>query len=115
MKNQHLMAIEKTQIKKNIPKFMPGDSICVNIWIKEGSKKRIQSFKGFILGIKNRGISSTFTVRKISHGEGVERIFHTHSPIIESIIIEKRAKVRRSKLYYIRKLVGKAARIKTKI
>ena len=115
MKNKYLTLIEEPQLRTNLPDFRTGDSVCVNIWVKEGNKKRIQVFKGFILAIKNRGINSAFTVRKISSGEGVERTFQKHSTIIESIKIEKRAKVRRSKLYYMRGLTGKAARIKEKV
>lgn len=115
MKNKYITIVEKLQIKNNIPKFNTGDSVCINIWVQEGNKKRIQIFKGFIIAIKNRGINSAFIVRKISYGEGVERTFQTHSPIIESIKIEKRAKVRQSKIYYIRKLTGKASRIKEKV
>lgn len=115
MKNQYLRLVEKSQLRDDLPDFRPGDSVCVNVWVKEGSKERIQAFKGFVLAIKNRGINSAFTVRKISSGEGVERAFQTHSPIIESVKIERRAKVRRAKLYYMRGLTGKAARIKEKV
>ena len=100
---------------KSFPAFGAGDTITVSYSIKEGNKERIQAFKGFVLAIKNRGINSAFTVRKMSSGEGVERTFQTHSPIIESVKIERRAKVRRAKLYYMRGLTGKAARIKEKV
>lgn len=115
MKNKYLQIVEKSQIRTDLPKFYPGDSVTVNVWVKEGEKARIQAFKGFVLAIKNRGINSAFTVRKISSGEGIERTFQTHSPIIDSIVVERRAKVRRAKLYYMRGLVGKAARIKEKV
>ena len=115
MKNQYLTLIENPQLKSDLPNFRPGDFLCVNVWVKEGNKERIQSFRGFIIAIKNRGINSALTVRKISSGEGIERTFQTHSPIIESIKIERRARVRRAKLYYMRGLKGKAARIKEKV
>ena len=115
MKNKYLELVEKPQMRIDLPNFRPGDSVCVNVRVKEGNKERIQAFKGFVLAIKNRGINSAFTVRKISSGEGVERTFQTHSPIIENIRIEKQAKVRRAKLYYMRSLTGKAARIKGKL
>lgn len=115
MKDKYLEIVEKSQLRTDLPDFRPGDSVTVNIWVKEGSKERIQMFKGFVLAIRNRGINSAFTVRKMSSGEGVERAFQTHSPIIESVKIERRARVRRAKLYYMRGLTGKAARIKEKV
>lgn len=115
MKNKYLEMIENSQLRTDLPTFHPGDSVTVNVWVKEGDKARIQAFKGFVLAIKNRGINSAFTVRKMSSGEGVERTFQTHSPIIDSVVVERRAKVRRAKLYYMRGLTGKAARIKEKV
>ena len=115
MQNQYLRLVEQPQLRTDLPDFRPGDSVYVNVWVKEGNKERIQAFKGFVLAIKNRGINSAFTVRKMSSAEGVERTFQTHSPIIESVKIERRAKVRRAKLYYMRGLTGKAARIKEKV
>ena len=115
MKYKYLETIEKPYLRKDLPNFRQGDSITVNVWVKEGNKERVQTFRGFVLAIKNRGINSAFTVRKISSGEGVERTFQTHSPIIESVKVERRGRVRRSKLYYMRSLRGKAARIKEKI
>ena len=115
MKNKHLEMVEKSQLRSDLPTIYPGDSVTVNVWVKEGDKARIQAFKGFVLAIKNRGINSAFTVRKMLSGEGVERAFQTHSPIIASVVVERRAKVRRSKLYYMRGLTGKAARIKEKV
>lgn len=115
MKNKYLEIIEKKQIKKYIPIFYTGDLITVNIKIKENNKTRIQSFKGFVLSKKNRGINSSFIVRKISHGEGVERTFQTHSPIIEKIVLNKSSKVRSSKIYYMRERKGKKARLKEKL
>ncbi len=116
MKNIKIQMIESSQIKNNIPNIRSGDEVSIKNWIKEGeTKKRIQIFKGFIIAIKNRGINSSFTVRKISYGIGVEKVFKIHSPIIKDIKIEKRAKVRRSKLYYMRTRKGKSSRIKKKI
>ena len=115
MKNKYLQLVESKQLRKDIPKFYPGDSVTVNIKVTEGNKSRIQAFKGFILAIKNRGVNSSFTVRKVSSSEGVERVFQTHSKLIDSIKVERHAKVRRSKLYYMRGRTGRAARIKEKI
>ncbi|WP_395947478.1 50S ribosomal protein L19 [Caedibacter taeniospiralis] len=115
MKSKYLELVEKSQLRTDLPVIYPGDSVTVNVWVKEGDKARIQAFKGFVLAIKNRGINSAFTVRKMSSGEGVERTFQTHSPIIDSVVVERRAKVRRAKLYYMRGLTGKAARIKEKV
>lgn len=106
--------INKEQIKE-IPAFSPGDNIVVQVRVKEGERERLQAFEGVVIAIKNRGVNSSFTVRKISHGEGVERVFQTHSPLIASIELKRRGKVRRSKLYYLRELSGKAARIKEKL
>ena len=106
--------INKEQIKE-IPAFSPGDDIIVQVRVKEGERERLQAFEGVVIAIKNRGVNSSFTVRKISHGEGVERVFQTHSPLIASIELKRRGKVRRSKLYYLRELSGKAARIKEKL
>jgi large subunit ribosomal protein L19 len=98
--------------KKDRPDFRPGDNVIVNYKITEGDKVRIQAFRGDVIQIKGEGNTKTFTVRKISNGVGVERIFPLNSPAIEDILIQKRGKVRRAKLYYIRELVGKKARIK---
>ena len=100
---------------KKIPEFSPGDDIIVQVRVKEGERERLQAFEGVVIAVKNRGINSSFTVRKISHGEGVERVFQTHSPLIASVKVNRRGKVRRSKLYYLRELSGKAARIKEKL
>lgn len=107
--------IKQTQIKKNIPIFRSGDTIEVKIWVVEGSKKRIQSFEGIVIAVKKRGLNSSFSVRKISNGYGVERVFQTYSPIIENILVKRLGIVRKSKLYYLRKLTGKAARIKERL
>ena len=106
--------LTKEQIKE-IPEFSAGDDVVVKVRVKEGERERLQAFEGVVIAIKNRGINSSFTVRKISHGEGVERVFQTHSPLIASIKVKRRGKVRRSKLYYLRELSGKAARIKEKL
>ena len=100
---------------KNIPSFSSGDTVVVSVKVKEGKRERIQAFEGVVVAIKNRGISSSFTVRKISYGEGVERVFQTHSPLIDSIKIKRRGDVRRAKLYYLRERSGKSARIKEKL
>ena len=93
--------INKEQIKE-IPEFSPGDDIVVQVRVKEGERERLQAFEGVVIALKNRGVNSSFTVRKISHGEGVERVFQTHSPLIASIELKRRGRVRRSKLYYLR-------------
>lgn len=106
--------IEKKYIKSDLPDFGPGDTVTVNVKIKEGSKERVQAFAGTVIKMKGGGVNRTFTVRKISYGVGVERVFPLHSPTIESIQIKTKGKVRRAKLYYLRELKGKAARLKTK-
>jgi len=107
--------LEKEQITKEIPDFAPGDTVVVQVTVKEGDRERLQAFEGVVIAKKNRGLNSSFTVRKISHGEGVERVFQTHSPTISNIKVKRRGDVRRAKLYYLRELTGKAARIKEKI
>ena len=107
--------LEKEQTRTDIPEFDPGDTLVVNVKVKEGSRERLQAFEGVVIAKKNRGINSAFTVRKVSHGEGVERVFQTHSPLIGSIEVKRRGDVRRAKLYYMRGRSGKAARIKEKI
>lgn len=100
---------------KTIPGFKPGDTVLVQVKVKEGSRERLQSFEGVVISKKNRGINSSFVVRKISHGVGVERVFQTYSPLLGEIIIKRQGKVRRAKLYYLRELAGRAARIKEKL
>jgi len=107
-------ALEKEQIKQ-IPDFSPGDTVVVQVRVKEGERERIQAFEGVVIAKRNRGLNSAFTVRKISHGTGVERVFQTHSPLISEIQVKRRGDVRRAKLYYLRDLTGKAARIKEKL
>ncbi|EPE37851.1 50S ribosomal protein L19 [Candidatus Photodesmus katoptron] len=112
-----IKALEKEQMKQDLPKFSSGDTVVVQVKVKEGERRRLQAFEGVIIGIRNRGLNSAFTVRKISssNGEGIERTFQTHSPIIDSIQIKRRGAVRRAKLYYLRKRSGKSARIKEKL
>jgi len=106
--------LEAMQLKK-VPDFSPGDTVVVQVKVKEGERERIQAFEGIVIAKRNRGLNSAFTVRKISHGTGVERVFQTHSPLINEIIVKRRGDVRRAKLYYLRNLTGKAARIKEKL
>jgi large subunit ribosomal protein L19 len=106
--------IEKEQLKQ-IPDFAPGDTVVVQVKVKEGERERIQAFEGIVIAKRNRGLNSAFTVRKMSHGVGVERVFQTHSPLISEIQVKRRGDVRRAKLYYLRGLTGKAARIKEKL
>ncbi len=107
--------IEAEQMRREIPDFGPGDTVEVKVRVKEGERERLQSFIGVVIAKRNRGLNSAFTVRKISHGEGVERVFQTYSPAIESIGVKRRGDVRRAKLYYLRSLRGKKARIKEKL
>ncbi len=108
-------AIENEQMGKDIPKFSPGDTVVVQVKVREGTRERLQAFEGVVIAKRNRGLNSSFTVRKISHGEGVERVFQTYSPVVDSIEVKRRGDVRRAKLYYLRGRTGKAARIKEKI
>jgi large subunit ribosomal protein L19 len=108
-------AIAAEQLKTDLPEFSPGDTIKVNVMIREGDRQRIQAFEGVVIAIKNRGINSSFTVRKISSGEGVERVFQTHSPLVHEIEVKRRGSVRRAKLYYLRERTGRSARIKEKL
>ena len=107
--------LEAEQLKKDIPEFNPGDTVVVQVKVKEGNRERLQAFEGIVIAKRSRGLNSAFTVRKISHGEGVERVFQTHSSLINDITVKRRGDVRRAKLYYLRNLTGKAARIKEKI
>ena len=107
--------LESDQLKKDVPDFAPGDTIIVDVKVKEGQRERLQAFEGVVIARKNRGLNSSFTVRKISYGEGVERVFQTHSPSIAGIKVKRRGDVRRAKLYYMRERAGKSARIKEKI
>lgn len=107
--------INKQQTEREIPEFAAGDTVVVNLWVREGDRQRLQAFEGVCIAKRNRGVNSAFTVRKVSHGTGVERVFQTYSPLIESITVKRRGKVRRAKLFYLRNLEGKAARIKEKL
>ena len=99
--------IEQEQLKSNLPSFRPGDTLEVKVWVVEGSKKRLQAFEGVVIAIRNRGLHSAFTLRKISNGVGVERVFQTHSPVIDSIVVKRKGDVRKAKLYYLRERSGK--------
>lgn len=113
--NPIIHAIEAAQMKPAIPAFRAGDTVVVQVKVKEGNRERLQAYEGVVVAKRNRGLNSSFMVRKISHGEGVERVFQTHSPSIDSIVVKRKGAVRRAKIYYIRNLSGKAARIKEKL
>lgn len=115
MTNQIIQQLEQEQLKSAVPTFAPGDTVVVQVKVKEGSRERLQAFEGVVIGKRNRGLNSSFTVRKISHGVGVERTFQTHSKQVDSIKVKRRGDVRQAKLYYLRSLTGKAARIKEKL
>jgi len=114
-KNSIIQAIENEQLKTDIPEFSPGDTVVVQVRVIEGDRERLQAYEGVVIGKKNRGLNSSFTVRKISHSVGVERTFQTHSPQIAEIKVKRRGAVRQAKLYYLRELTGRAARIKEKL
>jgi len=114
-RNKVIEALENEQIRADIPEFSPGDTIVVQVKVREGSRERLQAFEGVVIGKRNRGLNSAFTVRKISHGVGVERTFQAHSPLIASVEVKRRGDVRQAKLYYLRELSGRAARIKEKV
>ena len=114
-KNKIIQQIEEAQMGKNLPEFGPGDSVVVQVRIKEGDRERLQAFEGVVIGKRNRGLNSSFTVRKISHGVGVERTFQTYSPTVDSLKLKRRGDVRQAKLYYLRELAGRAARISEKL
>ena len=100
---------------RKLPDFGPGDTVLVQVRVREGNRERLQPFEGVVIAKRNRGLNSAFTLRKVSHGEGVERVFQTYSPLIESVKVKRRGDVRRAKLYYLRELQGKAARIREKV
>jgi len=112
---QIINSFESSQLKDDIPSFRPGDTITVSVKVKEGDRTRLQAFEGVVMGIKNRGLNSSFIVRKISSGIGVERTFQTHSPLIDSIKVKRKGDVRQSKLFYLRERSGKSARIKERL
>jgi len=107
-----LQNFEAEQVQRKLPEFSPGDTVVVNVKVKEGNRERVQAYEGVVIAKKNAGLNSSFTVRKISHGFGVERVFQTHSAVIDSVNVKRRGKVRSGKLYYLRGLEGKKARIK---
>ncbi len=115
MTNKIIAQLEAEQMSKEIPAFAPGDTIVVQVRVVEGERTRLQAFEGIVISKRNRGLNSAFTVRKISSGIGVERTFQTYSPIVDSIAVKRRGDVRKAKLYYLRELSGKAARIKEKL
>ncbi|MFY9975358.1 MAG: 50S ribosomal protein L19 [Chromatiaceae bacterium] len=110
-----IQELEQEQMTRQVPDFDPGDTVVVQIKVKEGERERLQAFEGVVIAKRNRGLNSAFTVRKMSHGEGVERVFQTYSPTVAEIQIKRKGDVRRAKLYYLRGLTGKAARIKEKV
>ncbi|GAB1256546.1 50S ribosomal protein L19 [Aurantivibrio plasticivorans] len=114
-KNKIIQQLEEEQLKSDLPEFSPGDTVVVQVKVIEGNRERLQAYEGVVIGKRNRGLNSAFTVRKISHGVGVERTFQTHSPLIDSVSVKRRGDVRQAKLYYLRELTGKAARIKEKL
>lgn len=110
-----ILALDQEQMTREVPDFVPGDTVVVQVKVKEANRERLQAFEGVVIAIRNRGLNSAFTVRKISHGEGVERVFQTYSPAIAGIEVKRKGDVRRAKLYYLRGRTGKAARIREKI
>ena len=113
--NKIIAQLEAEQMEKELPEFGPGDTVVVQVKVKEGSRERLQAFEGVCIGKRNRALDSAFTVRKISHGIGVERTFQTYSPLLDNISVKRRGDVRQAKLYYLRELSGRAARIKEKL
>ncbi|MSR00047.1 MAG: 50S ribosomal protein L19 [Gammaproteobacteria bacterium] len=110
-----ILEIEKTRMTRQLPDFNPGDTVVVDVKVVEGDRERVQAYEGVVIAKSNRGLNSSFTVRKISHGEGVERTFQSHSPLIAAVSVKRRGSVRRAKLYYLRDLSGKSARIAEKV
>jgi len=113
--NKIIADIEARSATRKVPQFTPGDTVVVQVKVKEGDRERVQGYEGVVIAKRNRGLNSSFTVRKVSHGEGVERVFQTYSPAIAEIQVKRRGNVRRAKLYYLRELSGKAARIEEKV
>ena len=114
-KNPLVQQVEQEQLKSDVPEFAPGDTVTVQVKVVEGTRERLQAFQGVVIARRNRGLNSSFTVRKMSHGVGVERVFQIHSPQVDSIKVERRGDVRRAKLYFLRDRSGKSARIKEKV
>lgn len=115
MMSNIIQELEAEQMGREVPEFNPGDTVIVQVKVKEGDRERLQAFEGLCIAKRNRGLNSSFTVRKVSYGEGVERVFQTYSPLVDSINVKRRGVVRQAKLYYMRERTGKAARIKEKI
>ncbi|MBH96449.1 MAG: 50S ribosomal protein L19 [Gammaproteobacteria bacterium] len=113
--NPIIEALNNEQMKTDLPTFAPGDTVVVQVKVKEGSRGRLQAYEGVVIAKSNRGLHSSFIVRKISHGVGVERTFQMHSPLVDSVTVKRRGDVRKAKLYHLRELSGKAARIKEKL
>ncbi|MEH6586030.1 MAG: 50S ribosomal protein L19 [Halioglobus sp.] len=113
--NKIISQLDAEQMEKDLPEFGPGDTVVVQVKVKEGERERLQAFEGVVIAKRNRGLNSAFTVRKISHGVGVERTFQTYSPLVDSLAVKRRGDVRQAKLYYLRELSGRAARIKEKL
>ena len=114
-KNKIIQMLEKEQMKADVPAFGIGDTVVVSVKVQEGDRSRLQAYEGVVIAKRNRGLNSAFTVRKISNGVGVERVFQTHSPLVDSISLKRRGAVRRAKLYYLRNRAGKSARIREKL
>lgn len=114
-KNRIIAELEGEQMSREVPDFGPGDTLVVQVKVKEGNRERLQAFEGVVIGVRSRGLNSAFTLRKISHGVGVERTFQTYSPLIDSITVKRRGDVRQAKLYYLRERSGRSARIREKI
>jgi large subunit ribosomal protein L19 len=110
-----IATLEKERMQREVPNFGPGDTVVVEVKVKEGDRERVQAYEGVVIAKSNRGLNSSFTVRKISHGEGVERVFQTYSPSLGAITVKRRGNVRRAKLYFLRERTGKAARIEEKV
>ncbi|MBM5811751.1 MAG: 50S ribosomal protein L19 [Gammaproteobacteria bacterium] len=113
--NRIIQDIEARAMQRQLPDFAPGDTVVVQVKVKEGDRERIQAYEGVVIARSNRGLNSSFTVRKVSHGEGVERVFPLYSPAIADIVVKRRGLVRRAKLYYLRDRSGKSARIEEKL
>jgi len=113
--NKIMQELESRAMKRKVPDLGPGDTVVVHVKVREGDRERVQAYEGVVIALRNRGLNSSFTVRKVSHGEGVERVFQTHSPSIADIEVKRRGKVRRAKLYYLRDRSGKSARIEEKL
>ena len=113
--NKIIQDIESRRATRKLPEFKPGDTVVVQVKVVEGDRERVQAYEGVVIAKSNRGLNSSFTVRKISHGEGVERVFQSHSPAISDVVVKRRGSVRRAKLYYLRDRTGKAARIEEKV